>query len=251
VHLDYDLGALAISEAQLTQVEGGESLFRFDFDPGEVVVADRGYAQRPGLAHVVAAGAHFIVRLNWMSVPLQQPKGGELHLLQELRALADAQVGVFALEIAPNPREQLPAIPVRLVAVRKSEEAAQDARKKALREAARKSHKLLPETLELANYVLILTSTTTAEFSPEEVLEIYRFRWQIELVFKRLKSLLQLDTLPAKDPQLARTFLFSKLLAALLLEELTQDYLAFSPWGFRLRASAPTLTLAYPEGPAP
>jgi hypothetical protein len=251
VHLDYDLGALAISEVQLTQVEGGESFFRFDFDPGEVVVADRGYAQRPGLAHVVGAGAHFIVRLNWMSVPLQQPTGEEFRLLQELRALADAQVGVFDLEIAPNPREQLPAIPVRLVAVRKSEEAAQEARKKALRESARKSHKLLPETLELASYVLILTSTATADFSSEEILEIYRFRWQIELVFKRLKSLLQLDTLPAKDPQLARTFLFSKLLAALLLEELTNDYLAFSPWGFRLRASTPTLALAHPEGPAP
>jgi hypothetical protein len=251
VHLDYDLGALAISEVQLTQVEGGESFFRFDFDPGEVVVADRGYAQRPGLAHVVAADAHFIVRLNWMSVPLQQPAGEEFHLLQELRALADAQVGVFDLEIAPNPREQLSAIPVRLVAVRKSEEAAQEARKKALRESARKSRKLLPETLELASYVLILTSTATADFSPEEILEIYRFRWQIELVFKRLKSLLRLDTLPAKDPQLARTFLFSKLLAALLLEELTQDYLAFSPWGFRLRAPTPALALAHPKGPAP
>jgi hypothetical protein len=251
LHLDYDLSALAISEVQLTQVEGGESFFRFDFDPAELVVADRGYAQRPGLAHVVAAGAQFIVRLNWASVPLQQPTGEEFRLLPELRTLADAQVGVFDLEIAPNPREQLPAIPVRLVAVRKSEEAAQEARKKALREASRKSHKLLPETLELASYVLVLTSTAAADFSPAEILEIYRFRWQIELVFKRLKSLLQLDALPAKDPALARTFLFSKLLAALLLEELTQDYLAFSPWGFRLRPSTPALALAHPKSSAP
>jgi hypothetical protein len=251
VHLDYDLGALAISEIQLTRVEGGESLFRFDFDPAELVVADRGYSLRPGLAHVVEAGAHFIVRLNWSSVPLQRPSGEEFRLLPEMRTLADAQVGVFDLEVAPNPREQVPAIPVRLVAVRKSEEAAQEARKKALREGARKGHKLLPETLELASYVLVLTSTSAADFSPEGILEIYRFRWQIELVFKRLKSLLQLDALPAKDPELARTFLFSKLLAALLLEELTQDYLAFSPWGFRLKSLTPTLALAHPEGFAP
>lgn len=88
VHLDFDPGALAISEIQVTQAEGGESFFRFDFDPGEVVVADRGYANRPGLAHVVEAGAHFIVRLNSSSVPLQQPGGGEFRLLETLRNAA-------------------------------------------------------------------------------------------------------------------------------------------------------------------
>lgn len=248
VHLDYDLAALAISEIQLTQVDGGESLFRFDFDPGELVVADRGYAHRPGLVHVVEAGAQFIVRLNWSSVPLQQPGGEEFGLLPALRNLPEAQAAAFDLEIAPNPREHLPAVPVRLIAVRKSEEAAAEARKKALREAARKGHKLQPETVELAGYVLVLTSTTASEFSPEEILEIYRFRWQIELVFKRLKSLLLFDELPARDPELSRTFLFSKLLAALLLEELTQNYLAFSPWGYRLRASTTPFSVAHPEG---
>lgn len=251
VHLDYDLAALAISEVQLTQANGGESFLRFDFDPGELVVADRGYSQRPGLVHVVEAGAQFVVRLNSASVPLRRPGDGDFHLLAELRKLPEAQAATFDLEIEPNPKQQLPAVPVRLIAVRKSEEAAEEGRKKALREAARKGHRLQPETVELAGYVLVLTSTPATDFSAEEILEIYRFRWQIELVFKRLKSLLQLDELPAKDPDLSRTFLFAKLLAALLLEELTQGYLAFSPWGFRLRAPTTALALAHPESSAP
>jgi Transposase DDE domain len=251
VHLDYDPAALAISEIQLTQADGGESFFRFDFDPGELVVADRGYSHRPGLVHVVEAKAHFIVRLNWSSVPLQRVGAQPFPLLAELRNLPEAEAVAFDLEIAPSPREHLPAVPVRLVVVRKSEEAAEEARRKALREAARKGHKLQPETVELAGYVLVLTSTAATDFTAEEILEIYRFRWQIELVFKRLKSLLQLDEMPAKDPDLARTFLLSKLLAALLLEDLTQNYLAFSPWGFRLGASTPALALAHPERPAP
>ena len=82
-----------------------------------------------------------------------------------------------------------------------------------------------------AGYVLVLTSTQAGAFSPHEILELYRCRWQIEMTFKRLKSLIALDTLPAKDPQLARTFLYSKLLAALLVEDLMWKYLAFSPWG--------------------
>src|SRR6185295_15208817 len=165
--------------------------------------------------------------------------------------LPEGQAKAFDLEIQPDPREHLAALPVRLAAVRKSEEAAEEARKKALREAAHKGQKLKPETLELTGYVLVLTSTTAADFSAEEILEIYRFRWQIEIVFKRLKSLLQLDELPAKEPELAQTFLLSKLLAALLLEELTQSYLSFSPWGFRLQSPTFSLPLANSAGPDP
>lgn len=250
VHLDFDVGAQAISEIQVTPVSGGESLFRYDFDPGELVVADRGYSNRPGLAHVIDSQSHFIVRLNPASVPLQMPGGAAFDLLSALRNLPEAEARAFELEIQPNPQENITAIPVRLVAVRKSEEAAEQTRKKLLAERSRRGKEARPQTLEMANYVLVLTSTTGADFSPEQILEIYRFRWQIELVFKRLKSLLRLHNLPAKTPELARTFLLAKLLGALLLEELTHHYLSFSPWGFRLRDPSAALIVADPTNPA-
>lgn len=250
VHLDFDLGALAISEIQLTQVRGGESLLRYEFEPGEMVVADRGYSHRPGLAHVLDSGAHFIVRLNSSAIPLQKPGGENFDLLQAMRSLPEAEAEAFDLQIQPDERNQIPALPIRLVAVRKSEEAAEQARIKELRKASRKSKGVQPQTLELAGYILVLTSTSAADLTAEQVLEIYRFRWQIELVFKRLKSLLRLEELPAKDPALARTFLYSKLLAALLLEELTHSYLSISPWGYRLRAGTPTLRLAHSTSPS-
>lgn len=249
VHLDFDLAARAIAEIQLTQVHGGETLLRYAFEPGEIVVADRGYSHRPGLAHVVAAQAHFIVRWNPSSTPLQWPGGGELDLMATLRSLPEAQPQAFELEIQPNPRQNIPAIPVRLIALRKSEDAAEAARMKALKKASRRGKKLQLQTLELAGYFLVLTSTKGQDASPEEILETYRVRWQVELVFKRLKSLLNLDTLPAKDPELARAFLYSKLLAAILLDELTHAYLSFSPWGYQLRAGSSSVALAYPPGP--
>ena len=245
VHLDFDLGALAISEIQLTQVSGGESLLRYEFEPGEMVVADRGYAHRSGLAHVLDGGAQFVVRLNSSTVPLQKPGGGDFDLLDAVRGLPEAAAEAFDLEIKPDGREGIPALPVRLVALRKSEEAAEKARTEALKEAARKGKGIQPQTLELAGYILVLTSVSAGDLTAEQVLEIYRFRWQIELVFKRLKSLLHLEELPAKDPDLARTFLYSKLLAAILLEELTHSYLSFSPWGYRLRARAAAIPLAH------
>lgn len=249
VHLDFDLGAMAISEIQLTQARGGESLMRFEFEPGELVVADRAYAHRSGLAHVLATGGQFIVRLNSAVVPLQKPGGGDFDLLPTVRTLPEAAAAAFDLETQPHEAEKIPALPVRLVAIRKSEEAAEQARIEAIREASRKGRAIQPKTLELAGYILVLTSTAAADLSPEQVLEIYRFRWQIELVFKRLKSLLRLEDLPAKDPDLARAFLYAKLLAALLLEELTNSYLSISPWGYRIRHRAATVALAHPASP--
>lgn len=250
VHLDFDLGSMAISEIQLTRFQGGESLFRWEFEPGELVIADRGYSRRPELVHLSESGARFIVRLNWATVPLQEPGGGTFDLLGAVRGLPEAAAGAFDVEIQPDPKQHLPALPVRLIAVRKSEEAAEATRRKALAEASRKGKKIQPKTLELAGYVLIVTSTDGADLSAEDILELYRFRWQIELVFKRLKSILQLDELAAKDPRLARTYLYAKLLGALLLEDLSEGYVSFSPWGYRIRPHTATVPLAHSAGAA-
>src|SRR5438094_1907872 len=48
---------------------------------------------------------------------------------------------------------------------------------------------------------------------------LYRVRWQIELAFKRLKSILRLDRLPAKSPGLAQAWIAAHLLIALLVED--------------------------------
>jgi hypothetical protein len=68
-------------------------------------------------------------------------------------------------------------------------------------------------------------------WSAAQVLELYRCRWQIELAFKRLKSLLQLGQLPKQDPASARAWLQLKLLLALLIERLCHQARFFSRLG--------------------
>jgi IS4 transposase len=63
-------------------------------------------------------------------------------------------------------------------------------------------------------------------------------RWQIELAFKRLKSLLNLDALRAKDPALARSYLLGKLIAALLIQCIADQCRAISPYGVPIRRQA-------------
>jgi hypothetical protein len=91
---------------------------------------------------------------------------------------------------------------------------------------------------------MLLTSAPSEVLTKEQAFELYRFRWQIELTFKRLKSLIDLDVLPAKGAALAQVILRAKLLGALLVDDYTERYVSFSPWGYVIRAEAPPVNVA-------
>jgi hypothetical protein len=61
-----------------------------------------------------------------------------------------------------------------------------------------------------------LTSLEPRLWSPRALAELYRLRWQIELVFKELKQHLSLDALPSKDPYALQIFAWASLLALTL-----------------------------------
>lgn len=234
VHLSFNLSSFSIDHLELTDNKGGESLVRFPVSPGDLIVGDRGYAHRAGFHAVRNGGADFLVRIPWQNTPLLTLSCDPFDLMAYLRSLPDAMASNIAVSIAPDKKKNLSAMPARLVAIRKSESAAEQSRRKVLSERSRKGETIDPRSLEAAAYIVVLTSTTEAQLSAAQVLELYRFRWQIELVFKRLKGLTGLGTLPAKDTGLARSMLYAKLLAALALDELTDRFLAISPWGYPL-----------------
>ena len=92
--------------------------------------------------------------------------------------------------------------------------------------------------MEFARYVIVFTTFPGADSSGAEVLEWYRLRWQLELVFKRFKSLAELGHLPKHDDESAKAWLYGKRLVALLVEKLIGHASAISPWGYRLAAPA-------------
>ncbi len=91
----------------------------------------------------------------------------------------------------------------------------------------------------------MIVLTTLPDVQPAAILELYRYRWQIELAFKRLKSLLQLGHLKKMDPVGAKAWLQGKLFVATLVEMLIATGERFSPWGYFLpEDSAAALPLA-------
>lgn len=184
----------------------------------------RAYGTTPGVLSLLGAGGGFIVRTSLQQIRLAGAEGGSASLIAWLASLGDASPGEHSVSVASGERSWQ----LRLVALKKSPQAAEAAREKARRDSARKGHRLREETLTLADYVVVL-SNCGAGVTALQILETYRFRWQIELALKRLKSLLFLDNLRARDSNLAQTYLLSKLLGALLAEELIERAGSFSP----------------------
>ena len=72
--------------------------------------------------------------------------------------------------------------------------------------------------------MMLLTSLSADRATAEEVVRLYRMRWQVELAFKRLKTLGGFAALQASDPRLARSWLLAHLIAAVLIEaSLSED----------------------------
>ncbi len=91
---------------------------------------------------------------------------------------------------------------------------------------------------------MVFTTLRVPEMGAPQVLEYYRFRWQIELVFKRLKSLLAIGHLPKHDARSSRAWLHGKLLVALLTQKLVRLGSSFSPWGYELGSDGPGQSVA-------
>jgi hypothetical protein len=230
VHYVVGLPTLGCQFVALTDNRGGETFCRVPIAPNDVILADAGYSHRQGVAWVLSQGGDVIVRYNAWAFPLLTQRGDPFELLPALRRLPGHQPGSWRVVFEQDQRPW----PVWLHAVRKSVSAAERAK-----ERLRKEHGsgVQPQTLEMAEYVVVLTSLSPADISAADTLGLYRGRWQIELVFKRLKGLLGIGELAKYDPDSARAWLQAKLLTALLLEKLEQEAFFFSPWGYPLAGS--------------
>jgi IS4 transposase len=98
--------------------------------------------------------------------------------------------------------------------------------------------------LVYAEYVIVFTTFPEDEFSANEILEWYRIRWQVELVFKRFKQIAQLGHLPKHDDESAKAWLYGKLFAALVTEKIVAYATSFSPWGYNVGQPPPAESLA-------
>ena len=177
---------------------------------------------------MVEQQADVCVRLNPHALPLWDKRSKSFPLLESLAGLQEAgDVNAWPVWVHSGQHR----IAGRLCAIRKSREAMARTQK---RLAEKRGKVVSPETWQYAQYVLVFTTLSSASATARQVLECYRLRWQVELTFKRLKSIAQLGHVPKHDDQSTRAWLYGKLFVALLSQKLARVGRTISPWGYSL-----------------
>jgi hypothetical protein len=230
IHYAVELPSLLCDEIEVTGRDRGESFKNFTLRPGDLLLGDRGYAHGRGITSVIERDGHVLVRTSLRLLSLRGEDGTSFPILSYLRTLKDGEVGDWEVRIPYDGK----VIKGRLCAIRKSLTARLKARRRVLRQRTKgfgKMGQLRPETLEAADYIIIFT-TLDRTFTASQILEIYRARWQVELSFKRLKSILKVGNLHNKNPETARAWLHGKILVAFLTESIILAARSLSPWGY-------------------
>jgi len=218
VHTVLRVSDLSCVHVEVTGVEEGETLTRFRWAPEQLVVGDRGYANPRGVAAVRRDGGHLLVRLNRSALPLWHPDGTRVDVLATLRTLKNHRAQDWRVEARwTDEAGVVHVLPGRLCAFRLPAAEAAKARAWVLREQGAAAS---AETLEASQYVALFTTVPRSRLSAARAIELYRVRWQLELQFKRWKSLCGLDRMPNYRDDTIRSWLTAKLLAALLMDRM-------------------------------
>lgn len=206
-----------IRSVQLTGDEGGEKLSRYPIQEGELILGDRAYGTARGLYAIHQQRARVIVRFTPATLRTCDSKRRRIDLREyedQVPALGAAEFPVLIPVPPPPTRSHKPWllakaiawIPARVVAARTR-----------------------------SGEVIWLLTNLPQSIPPLAVMGLYRLRWQIELHFKRLKSLLHLDTLPSRQGPTAKAWMLARFLAAALAERLVDPHGTLSPWGYEIR----------------
>jgi hypothetical protein len=226
LHFALDIFSLASHEFKITDGKTGETLANFAAAKGDLFLGDRIYASMKGMSHCLASEADFILRLRFDSFPLRLEGGGKTNLLGQLASAKANEAIDIPVEVDLS-GYGLGERAMRVCALRKSKEDIEKAMKRIDRRESKARKKKSAGAKRFNEYIAVITSLPES-VSAEEVLAAYRYRWQVELYFKRLKSLLETGEVPKKRAECMEAWLNGKMILAVLFEVLLSK-LDFSP----------------------
>ncbi len=220
LHCAYDLLAGRLAWVRISTQYVGEAFAHLLLHVGDIVVGDGAYSRAKQLLAVAAAHAFCLVRYSAAHLPLYAPFAPAWtreHRLDVPAWVRPLPPGLY--ERRTMVVEQQDCLPVRLIALVLPQEQAEALRRQKQRQARDKGRKLSEEALFLAGFVLLVSTLPQAQWSAEQLVDLYRARWQIEVLFKRIKEVLSLHCLPAQTPLSAQAMICALLVAWMLIED--------------------------------
>lgn len=113
--------------------------------------------------------------------------------------------------------EKKTQVPCRLVCMRVSQDIATERRRKLKRKSRERGNTISQQHLILADWTLMVTNVPTEVLPSEMVRSLYTLRWQIELLFKQIKSVLCVHKSTTGRENRLRCEIYGKLIMAVML----------------------------------
>jgi Transposase DDE domain len=197
MHSAYDLQAGRLVQAKVTDRHAAEGLQHVELRAGDVVVTDAGYRLGSCVHQGQMQGACGVHRVSDHQVRFEREDGRKIDLKRLVKHQKYGTVSQYQVWVwEPNHKERLA---LRLVISLLPRQQAMRARtRKQARIRLKKGSKANLAPAWWAGVMLLGTTLPQEQWSAQEVVKLYRARWQIELLFKRLKQGLRLHLLPVK-----------------------------------------------------
>lgn len=188
-------------------------------EPGSLHVFDLGYFKQQVFQKLAAVGAFFVSRLQTQTALYSTADGAtSMDLLTFLHSLTLPRWEGW-LYLGHSVR-----LPVRLLAEKLPESVACERRRRARQVAKRRGTTCSQRHLVLQEWSLFITNVPADWLSFDQILLLYRVRWQIELLFKLCKSQAKLACIGQWCPQRLLCQLYARLLGVVLFQWV------ISPW---------------------
>lgn len=216
VHTSYNLLAARLAHVTVGDRHSGEHLGHYQLHRDDIVLADNCYGYRRSVAMARSCNADVVLRINLSSFPLETERGQPFDVAAWLYCTVERyrRKGRVAYCWYKGQRYR-----VRVLALRLPPQQARCAVKRKERCAQKHGYKPSAQSLAVAGWVILVTTLSKEEWSDEAVLRLYRARWQIELVFKRMKQIISLDELRIKERVGVEAVIRLKLIAWALQEQ--------------------------------
>lgn len=152
-----------------------------DVTAGSLVIRDLGYYVIDVFKQLDDQGVYFLSRYHSRSAIYDQ-SGARIDLAQHLRKLRKKQIPVWDEQVRLGYDAKMP---VRIIAIKAPLQVEQQRKRKANRDRRAKHS---ADYYELLGWTILITNVPANYWSPEQALQVYGFRWRIEIIFKCWKS---------------------------------------------------------------
>lgn len=180
-------------------------------EPGSLHLFDLGYFNQELFTTLDQTGAYFVSRLHTLAGLYWHKSDSKcFDLPAYLRGQKEDQHEFHAL-LGSRAR-----LPVRVIVQRLPHEVAEKRRRKAKKRRRRAGTTASSQLLNRQDWQILITNVPRSQLTLQQVLLVYRVRWQIELIFKLWKSKAKLATMGTWREDRVRCQLYARLIALLL-----------------------------------